>query len=371
MAEIPVEVLPGQPCNWQPEDMWAWVNRSKPHVAGGHARVGMEMPILDSDGAMRPIFVCFDRLRLVESEGYTWDNHLADEMLHIAFLSDRILLKVTENLPDVLLARLVPMAGIARLADALRGNALVGEVPVSLGDSDWGRRCLAFSSQLERSWLIPDPYFFLTRAYAKEKAEISENWKGWDQRKPQIYWRGAPSGMQKYADHAFSQRVQLVLHSLESPRPASYNVRFASLNGIDEAVGERVRSVGGLGAPEPQMNILDYRYNLDVDGWSCAWTGLFIKLLAGSPVLKIESDMGFRQWYYDKLSPWRNFVPVARDIVDLDHSLGILEARPDVAEEIGAEGKAMAEGLSFESQFEAAALQMCDFAVSLASQSGF
>lgn len=367
MAELAVETLPGAPLDWRPEDMWAWVNRTRPFAEARATAAGAEMPMIAGEGKLRPVSVCFDRPCLVKSEGYSWDNHLADEMLDIAFGPDRIVFSVVENLPQVLIARLVPLAGIARLADGMQGSALRGRAPVSLGDSDWGKTCLAFSSQLDRPWLIPDPYFFLTRAYADEKAEIARSWQDWSQRRPQLYWRGAPSGLQKYEDHALSQRVQLVLRGAQSSHREWYDLRLASLGGIDKAVADRILSAQGLGDPEPQMNILSYRYNLDVDGWSCAWTGLFIKLLAASPVLKIASDLGFRQWYYDQLAPWRNFVPVAADLSDLEFSLGVLNARTDLAEEIGLAGKAFAETLTFETQFEAAALQMCNFAASLSS----
>lgn len=367
MAELPVEPLAAWPIDWIPEDMWAWVNRTKPHLEAGLAKIGTLLPMLDGDGALRPVHARFDRPALVKTEGYSWNNHLADEMLYIAFLPDRIELRVVENLPELLLARLVPMAGMARLADELGGRRMIADVPVSLGDSDWGKDCLAFSSQLNRAWLIPDPYFFLTGAYSIEKKTIASLWQNWSTRETQLYWRGAPSGMQKYADHALSQRVRVVMHGAESPHRQRYNVRFASLSGVEETVAERIRTSGGLSGPEPQMNIMDYRYNLDVDGWSCAWTGLFIKLLAGSPVLKIESDLGFRQWFYDKLAPWSNFVPVARDLKDLEHCLDVLEARPDIAEQIGEAGKVLANSLTFESQFEAGAVQMRSFAAKLAN----
>jgi len=361
MPEFSIEPLPPNPHQWEHADMWAWVNRGRPVIEDGLASIGWELPILASEGSLRPVSIRFERPRLVKAAGYSWENHLSDEMLTVSFLHDRIFMNVVENLPDVLLARLVPIAGIVRLADDLRGNSLIGDVPVSLGDSDWGKKCLAFSSQSENSWLIPDPYFFLTHAYADEKSEIAAGARNWSDRKVQLYWRGAPSGLQKYADHSLSQRVRLVMQGAESNRPEWYNVRFASLGGIDEDIGRRIEAIGGLGTPEPQMNILEYRYNLDVDGWSCAWTGLFIKLLAASPVLKIQSDLGFRQWYYDQLVPWRNFVPVAADLSNLEHCLELLEARPDIAEQIGIEGERLATSLSFESQLDAGAIKLCNF----------
>ena len=45
------------------------------------------------------------------------------------------------------------------------------------------------------------------------------------------------------------------------------------------------------------------RHLIDIDGWANSWSGLFQKLLSGSTVLKVASNKGFRQWYYDRLEP--------------------------------------------------------------------
>jgi hypothetical protein len=59
------------------------------------------------------------------------------------------------------------------------------------------------------------------------------------------------------------------------------------------------------------------KYQIDIDGNSSSWPGLFQRLLSGDTVLKVTSNKGWRQWYYDDLLPWENFVPVASDLSDL------------------------------------------------------
>ena len=78
-----------------------------------------------------------------------------------------------------------------------------------------------------------------------------------------------------------------------------------------------MRKRGLLGAPVSAAHFPRWRYQIDIDGNSNAWEGLFTKLLTGSLVLKVESAFGFRQWYYDRLLPWRHVVPVAKDMSDL------------------------------------------------------
>jgi hypothetical protein len=358
----PPSPMPSDPNGWLPEHMWGWVNEATAFMEAGQCLEGSHYEMLQGHGQCRPVLACFDRPSLVAKEEYSWERHIADEMVRIEFLTDRIRLSVIENLSTVLLARLVAVAAMVRVADDIMTGRKVGTALLSLGDSDWGQECIAFASQQDSPWLVPDPYFFLTRAYASERSEIAAIAKPWQERRPQLYWRGAPSGLAKYSDHADSQRVRLIMQTAQSPNRHRFNVRFAGLNGMDDAVADAVRAAGGDGPREPQMNILDYRYNVDVDGWSCAWTGFFIKLLAGAPVLKITSDRGFRQWFYNALQPWRHIVPVSADLSDLESAISILEARADWAEQIGQEGKIFAEKLNYESQLGAAGETIVRFA---------
>jgi hypothetical protein len=99
------------------------------------------------------------------------------------------------------------------------------------------------------------------------------------------------------------------------------------------------------------MDFAKYRYTIDIDGNSNAWSSLFRKLLTGSPVLKVASPHGFRQWYYDALEPMKNFVPVAADLSDLVEKAEWLQKNPESSEKIGQAGRALALSLTFEKEF--------------------
>ena len=66
---------------------------------------------------------------------------------------------------------------------------------------------------------------------------------------------------------------------------------------------------------------------------SNSWSGLFTKLLTGSTVLKVESPMGFRQWYYDRLKPFEHYVPVRPDLAE-HPCLWILEQPCDLGSSV-------------------------------------
>ena len=97
--------------------------------------------------------------------------------------------------------------------------------------------------------------------------------------------------------------------------------------------------------PSPQFN--RYRYQIDIDGNTNSWPGLLMKLLTGSPVLKVASPRDYRQWYYNQLVPWHNFVPVAADMSDLADKVQWLIANDDIGQRIGAAGRALGKSLDF------------------------
>ena len=54
-----------------------------------------------------------------------------------------------------------------------------------------------------------------------------------------------------------------------------------------------LRRNGLFAASVPETSFGNYKYQIDIDGVSNSWSGLFQKLLTGSPVLKVSSPVGF------------------------------------------------------------------------------
>ena len=104
----------------------------------------------------------------------------------------------------------------------------------------------------------------------------------------------------------------------------------------------------------PPIEFNRYKYQIDIDGNTNSWPGLFWKLLSGSPVLKVASPSGHRQWYYDRLRPWINFVPVAADMSDLVDKLRWLRQHDAAAHAIGERGQALALSMDYEGELQRA-----------------
>lgn len=214
-------------------------------------------------------------------------------------------------------------------------------------------RRLSFSCSRPDTLLIPDYLFFNSQGYA----ELRGAGKPWREREDKLFWRGSASGrpLPPLLDPvrgpwSWHQRLELCHRARQSRFAARIDVALTDhLAILDEEAGKRIEAAGFMGASLPKRTFLDYRYLVDVDGFSNSW-GLLEKLLMGATVLKIGSAFGYRQWYYDRLEPWLHYVPVAADLSDLDEVLARLFANPEEAERIAAQGRAFAESLDPEAE---------------------
>ena len=127
-------------------------------------------------------------------------------------------------------------------------------------------------------------------------------------------------------------------------RPEAHDLLDAGITGLLQVASEAAAEIGFLGIQQPHVHWAEFqkfKYQIDIDGNSSAWPGLFLKFCSGSVVLKVESSKGFRQWYYDRLIPWHNYVPVEADMSDLLEKIRWLQRRDELSRAIGANGQAM------------------------------
>jgi hypothetical protein len=115
---------------------------------------------------------------------------------------------------------------------------------------------------------------------------------------------------------------------------------------------EALRTSGLCKAHVPMADHVAYKYQIDIDGNTNSWPGLFQKLLTGSPVLKVCSLARYRQWYYHRLIPWYNFVPVEADMSDLLEIIAYLQRHDEIARAIGVAGRRLAEDMTCEAEIQ-------------------
>lgn len=264
-------------------------------------------------------------------------------------------ISLARHLPVVFLSRMQALIPVIERFKYKYPEINQGSFVACLGDEGFDGPSLAFSSASGKSTLIPDAYFIASHGYADEKISYLANPRDFLQREDKAYWRGTDTGIWRYQNKLLAPRTMVSLISrLRS------DILNASLTAIEARPGhEQLKSgyeqLNILSAREGQNEILNYRYQIDIDGNANSWNGFFLKLLSGAPVLKVKSEFGFKQWYYKKLDPWINFVPIASDLSDLIETIQFLQKNPILAESIGKQGQELALSLTYNSQLDEAA----------------
>jgi hypothetical protein len=263
-------------------------------------------------------------------------------------LPDGVIAKFPINATsDVIAFRFFPILPIVELfLEKYHREEMVGkEAELFFADLTVRDKCISFCSN-KNDYLIPDDYFM--RAHGYDNFRVY-NMLSWEIKKPLAYFRGRDTGIDYYKSIANTQRFKLALLSKEFSNYIDVAITAAQYG---KNVEDHYKELGIFGASEPQEMVFEYKYQIDVDGVSNSWPGLFIKLLSGGVVLKVDSPEGFRQWYYNKLDPWINYVPVKADLSDLVKIIEYLQKNDAHAREIGKNGRDLALSIDYKSSVE-------------------
>jgi hypothetical protein len=226
-----------------------------------------------------------------------------------------------------------------------------GRIAISLGDHGVTPG-LAFSDFRKEYFLIPDPQYLSTHGYREVAEAFIRDDIPWNDRRPVAFWRGATTGRYpKGGAQNWHDLPRARLCALANRHSDLFDAGFHRVVQMQNyEVIREIEASGLMRAALPETDFNRYKYHIDIDGNSNSWAGLFIKLLTGSPVIKVSSPLGFRQWYYDRLEPWVHFVPVASDLSDLIERTEWLRDNPGRAQNIGEQGQKLAMSLSYESE---------------------
>jgi hypothetical protein len=249
-----------------------------------------------------------------------------------------------------LLDRLPGVLYLARLA----GTNLDFVADVSDGHMGYGN-VLGFCTNQESVRLIPDPDYFNSCGYAELRLQTVPGWSG---RSSEIIWRGSPNGQGMISEPAMSQAdanlIQRVRMCLLLRDQAAIDARLvisertANL-GPDDC--SRLEQAGLVGQAVDRAEWWQRRFAIDIDGYTNAWSSLFVRLLMGCCVLKVASPGGYRQWYYHRLQPWQHYIPVAADLSDLQQQIEWCRAHDAESEQIANRGRELALSMDFDTEY--------------------
>ena len=130
-----------------------------------------------------------------------------------------------------------------------------------------------------------------------------------------------------------------------------------------KAHGSRLRAGltrdGLMGERIPETDWINDKLALDIDGTTNTWTNLLARMHLGCCVIKVDSQHGFRQWYYDRIRPWEHFVPVRSDMSDLIEKIEWARSHDSEARQIAENGQAFARTMTLESETPYAVAAIC------------
>ena len=222
-----------------------------------------------------------------------------------------------------------------------------GSVIINVGDQG-SDRGLTFCDNRDSFTLMPDNYFLQYHGYKKARIELKSAFIDWISRQNKAFWRGSSTG-DLFASRLLIPRVklcELVRSCAEKDLfdcGISHIVQASSASEI-----EAVKALGIIREPVPLHEFGKYKIQIDIDGNTNSWPGLFSKLQTGSVVVKIQSQKAYRQWYYNRLIPWSNFVPVQSDMSDLIQIVQFLFDHDELAQAIGRRGQELADSMTFD-----------------------
>jgi Flp pilus assembly protein TadD len=211
---------------------------------------------------------------------------------------------------------------------------------------------LAFCTNADQRFLIPDPLFLQSQGYQTVRKYFSDEPVAWDDRRPVAFWRGSTSGNRAGGSWRTLPRVRLCEIGRAPEAAEFFEVGISRVSARTEAEASAIKSSGLMREWVPATAFARYRMQIDIDGNTNSWPGLFQKLLTGSPVLKVASPGNFRQWYYDRLVAWENYVPVEADMRDLVDKVRWLLSHDGEAREIGRRGAVLAGAMTYEAELE-------------------
>jgi hypothetical protein len=154
----------------------------------------------------------------------------------------------------------------------------------------------------------------------------------WEKKISQAFWRGAMTGIPLFEAENFLKPPRSQLIALSQVHPEWLDARYSCVTQTHEP--EKIREMFGqyFGEGVSISEHLAYKYQLLVDGNSCAYSRAIWQLF--SNCLTFKQDSPNVQWYYRAIQPWVHYIPVQSDFSDLIEKLRWAEAHEELAEAI-------------------------------------
>jgi hypothetical protein len=239
----------------------------------------------------------------------------------------------------------------------------ITSIRVNLSDGEAASAApFAYCTNLPHVIVLPDRDFFSSRGFEHFRAHALANGVEWSRRSDRVRWRGWTNGggskdyssPQARWDPKVLARIRMALILKDAG-----NSDVAFTGSFNRNLADRLRADGLLKDPIPQGDWINDKLALDIDGTTNTWVNFLVRMHLGCCVLKVESQEGYRQWYYDRIRPWEHFVPVRPDMSDLIEKIEWARSHDSEAKTIARNGQVFARSMTFESETDFAIKAIC------------
>lgn len=141
----------------------------------------------------------------------------------------------------------------------------------------------------------------------------------WDKKINKLFWRGKTTDSVDVTEIRLnSPRVSLV--KLTQQFPDRYDARLTKILSTDATQIKQIKELCGEPVPfASTRDHLPFKYQITLDGTTATFPGYIWRM--GSGCVNIKQDSTNEQWFYELFQPNVHYLPVARDLSNLDTTL--------------------------------------------------
>lgn len=159
--------------------------------------------------------------------------------------------------------------------------------------------------------LIPDFEALMGNESFLYAVYLANQWHPWSRKKNQAVFRGSLTGGDyNHANFLQFPRSKAITQGLQHPH--LIDAKFTYYPGWE---GYKAQFGDYFSPPMSVQDHITYKYQLLIDGNSCAYSRAYWQLFSNCVILKQASDN--IQWYYGGFEPYVHFIPVHSDMSNL------------------------------------------------------
>lgn len=205
----------------------------------------------------------------------------------------------------------------------------------------WFVPCVNPDYELARKGVLFPDYFLINPKTLDEIERLltAGNLKPFTARENKIFWRGTLSGHNlSNVGEIKNPRLKLMLLAREY---RCVDAKLISSSFVCDVYCKEVKEYleANIGPAVDFFKHAQNKYLFCGEGFGAAWARLACALATGSVVL-LQTHSS--QFFYSLLKPWVHFVPISDDLSNLIEAYAYLEEHPELALEIGRNGRQFA-----------------------------